>query len=65
MSEYTGLSFKQLEKMNVFEYWLYLRDAVIYRYNKTESGREYLKKCWILEQTKPDRATLREKFGRR
>jgi len=27
---------------------------------KTEEGREYLDNCWRLEQTKPDRKSLRE-----
>lgn len=31
--------------------------------NRTEKGREYLDNAWRLEQTKPDRKKLREKFG--
>lgn len=31
--------------------------------NQTEKGREYLDNAWRLEQTKPDRKKLREKFG--
>lgn len=50
--------------MNLFEYWLCLRDAVVYGNSKTESGREYLEKCWMLEQTQPDKKRLREKFGK-
>jgi len=53
-----------LEDLDAFEYWSLLRDAVIYKYMQTEKGREYLDKCWILEQTKPDRKRLREKFGK-
>jgi hypothetical protein len=37
---------------------------VIYKYMQTEEGQKYLERCWILEQTKPDRAKLREKFGK-
>jgi len=48
----------------LFEYWLLLRDAAIYRYNQTEAGQEYLDNCWRMEQTKPDRKKLREKFGK-
>lgn len=29
----------------------------------TEKGREYLENAYRLEQTKPDRQKLREKFG--
>jgi hypothetical protein len=31
---------------------------------KTEEGREYLKKAWTLEQTAPDRKSLRDQFGK-
>ena len=50
--------------LDVFEYFSLLRDAVIYKYMQTEAGQEYLDKCWMLEQTKPDRKRLREKFGK-
>lgn len=51
--------------MCVFEYWLLLRDAVVYNYMQTEEGREYLDKCWIMEQIRPDRKRLRDKLGRK
>jgi len=60
--EYTGYNFEKLEGLDVTEFWLYLRDAVIYNHMKTEEGREYLEKCWVMEQTKPDRKSLREKM---
>jgi hypothetical protein len=31
---------------------------------QTEEGREYLDKCYIMEQTSPNRKKLREKFGK-
>ena len=62
--DYTGFNFTQIEEMNVIEYWSLLRDAVIYKYMQTEEGEKYLERCWILEQTSPDRAKLRKKFGR-
>ncbi|WP_254306607.1 hypothetical protein [Clostridium sp. 001] len=46
----------------MFEYWLLLRDAVIYNYKQTKEGREYLENCWRIEQTEPDRKSLREKM---
>jgi hypothetical protein len=61
---YTGFNFAQIEELDVFEYWSMLHDAIIYRYMQTEEGQKYLEKCWILEQTKPDRKKLREKFGK-
>jgi len=50
-------------ELDIYEYWTLLRDAVIYKYMQTESGQEYLNRCWMLEQTKPDRRKLKEKFG--
>jgi hypothetical protein len=33
--------------------------------NSSEEGREYLNNAWRMEQTEPDRAALRRKFGRK
>lgn len=63
--EYTGYSFDRVEDLEVFEYWLLLRDAVIYNYMQSEKGREYLDNCWRMEQTEPDRKALREKVGKK
>nr|DAF60355.1 MAG TPA: hypothetical protein [Siphoviridae sp. ctwuP1] len=30
---------------------------------QTEKGQEYLKKCWAIRQTEPDRGALRAQFG--
>lgn len=46
------------------EYLTYRRDAFIYTMNQTEKGQEYLDNAWRMEQTKPDRAALRRKFGK-
>lgn len=64
VSDYTGFNFAEVVDLEVFEYWAILRDAVIYKYMQTEQGQEYLERCWILEQTKPDRGKLRSKFGK-
>lgn len=60
--KYTGYDFDRLDSMEVFEYWLLLRDAVIYNYMQTSEGLEYLENCWRMEQTSPDRKKLREKM---
>jgi cbb3-type cytochrome oxidase subunit 1 len=62
VSEYTGYNFAQLEELNVFEYWLFLHDAVIHNCMQTTEGKEYLENCWRMEQTEPDRKALREKM---
>lgn len=61
--DYTGYCFDRLEELEVFEYWLLLKDAIVYNYMQTEEGREYLDNCWRIEQTEPDRKFLRERMG--
>ena len=65
VSEYTGLNFKEIDDLDCFEYWLYLRDSFIYNKSSYQEGREYLEKCWFLEQDKQDRNTLRRLFGKK
>lgn len=62
VSEYTGLDFHQVEQLDYGVYLQWLRDAYIYMMNRTEAGRQYLDDCWRMEQTKPDRARLRQKL---
>ena len=62
--KYSCLSFAEIEELPIDTYFLLLRDAFIYDKSQTEEGREYLENCWILEQTEPDRNSLREKFGK-
>jgi hypothetical protein len=40
------------------------RDAFISWLSESEGGREYLDNAWRMEQTEPDRAALRKKFGK-
>jgi hypothetical protein len=61
--DYARISFFDLEDLPVDEFKFLLREAFIYKMNQTEAGREYLEKCWILEQTTPDRKKLRERFS--
>lgn len=51
--------------MELIQYLTYRRDAYIYMLTRTEAGQEYLDNCWRMEQTKPDRKRLREKYGRK
>lgn len=53
-----------MDDLCYYTYRLLLRDALIHACEETETGREYLDKCWVLEQTEPDRKRLREKYGR-
>ena len=65
MSVYTGLDFKQIGQLNYIEYLQYRRDAFINWLSQSEKGQEYLDNPWRMEQTKPDRAKLRAKYGRK
>ena len=61
--DYTGYDFGQIDSLTVFEFWLFLRDAVIYSCQQTDEGKKYLEKCWAEEQMEPDRESLRRQFG--
>ena len=57
------MNFRQIQQLNYIEYLQYRRDAFIHMLNGSEEGREYLRNAWRMEQTEPDRAALRRKFG--
>lgn len=63
VAEYTGLNFHEVQRLNYIEYLTYRRDAFIHWLNGSEKGQEYLRNAWRMEQTEPDRAKLRQKFG--
>lgn len=64
VAQYTGLNILQVEELDYIDYLMYRRDAFIYRMSQTEEGEKYLNNAWRLEQTKPDRKGLRNKFGK-
>ena len=65
MSEYTGLSFLEVEALDYLQYLIWRRDAYIYMLSRTEEGQEYLDNAYRMEQTEPDRQKLRAKLGRK
>lgn len=54
----------EVEELDYLDYLIYRRDAFIWRMSQSEKGQEYLNNAWRLEQTKPDRDSLRKKFGK-
>ena len=64
-SDYTHLNFNELGQLNYINYLSLRRDAFIYYMSQSERGQEYLDNAWRMEQTEPDRAALRRKFGRK
>ena len=65
MSEYTGLSFLEVEELDYLQYLVWRRDAYIYMLSRTEEGQEDLDNAYRMEQTEPDRKKLRAKLGRK
>lgn len=63
MADYCGIPLSEVWELCLYTYRLLLRDAVIAKLSSTSGGRDYLKKCWILTQTEPDRKRLRAEFG--
>lgn len=63
--DYTGLTLWDVQEMPIDVYLYFMREAYIHGHLQTEKGREYLENCWRLEQTKPDRKKIREKFKQR
>lgn len=64
MAEYTGLNFFEVGQLDYLQYLVWRRDAYIHMLSRTEAGQEYLDNCWRIEQTEPDRAALRKKYGK-
>lgn len=62
MSEYTGLTFLEVERLNYLQYLVWRRDAFIYKMSQTEAGQNYLDNAWRMEQTEPDRVALRKRL---
>jgi hypothetical protein len=64
VARYTGLNIFEVEELDYLDYLRFKRDAFIYQMSQSEEGREYLNNAWRLEQTKPDKNSLRKKFGK-
>ena len=64
VSTYTGLSFLEVRGLDYVQFLTWRRDAFIHWLSQSEKGTEYLDNAWRWEQTKPDRAALRKKFGK-
>ena len=62
--EFTGLTLWDIQEMDLDVYLYIVRESFIYSLSQTEKGREYLENCWRMQQTKPDRRKLRDKFGK-
>ncbi len=63
VSDYTDLNFLEIYELDIFTFWSWLHDAIVYNCEKSEDGRGYLEKCWTNSQAEPDREALRLIFG--
>lgn len=60
VAEYSGLSFAEIMELNSMDWFLLLREAMIYRLSQSEAGTAYLRDCWYCEQTEPDMPKLKQ-----
>lgn len=58
--DYTGFNMREIFGLGFVEFYALLRDAFITEMERTSAGVEYLKKCWVNQQTKADREGLRK-----
>ncbi len=65
VADYTNMTIREVDDLDIDEYLYYFRDAFIHSMNQTEEGRKYLENAYFYKQTKPDRGSLRKKFGRK
>lgn len=62
VSNYTGLNFNEVVELDCITFKLLIKDALIYKLNQSDEGKEYLENCWILQQNEPDRKELRKRM---
>lgn len=60
VSDYTRLSFSAVYGLEVFDYYGYLHDAVVWNCSRSEAGKDYLEKAYLHNQSEPDRSGLRK-----
>lgn len=64
MAEYCGIALFDVDDLDYLTYLQIRRDAFIAMLSRTEKGQEYLDNAWRIEQTRPDRKSLRNQFGK-
>lgn len=54
VGDYAGLNIREVEDLNILEFYLFMHDAVVWNLSQSEDGRKRLDKSWMLRQTEPD-----------
>jgi hypothetical protein len=62
-ADYANLSITEVQRLNYVDFLILRREAFIHALSQTEKGAELLSDAYCLEQTEPDRAALRKRFG--
>lgn len=65
ISKYTGLNFNEIDDLPFGKYLLYNRDSWIDSFAQSETGIEFLKDLWRLQQTESDDSAIEEFKERR
>lgn len=61
-AEYAHISIFEVMELDIYDFRILLRDAVIRMKMQTEDGRKWLKDAYRITQTAPDMDKLRKKF---
>ena len=62
IAEYAKMSISEVYRLDIYDYRMLLRDAVICSKMQTDEGRKWLKNAFRLTQTAPDMEKLRKRF---
>ena len=62
IAEYAKMSIDEVYRLDIYDYRMLLRDAVICNKMQTDEGRKWLRNAHRLTQTAPDMEKLRKKF---
>lgn len=65
ISQYTGLNFNEIDNLPFENYLLYNRDSWIDSFTHDETGLNFLKDLWRLQQTESDDSAIEEFKERR
>lgn len=64
VADYINAPIDKAQELDIMDYQLILREAVIYLNSGSEKGLEYLEDCYYFMQTEPDREGLRKIAGK-
>lgn len=60
MADYLGTTVMEVMEIDIVDFLALVRDAVIVHNLQTKEGKEYLRKCRLYEEGKPDMKAINE-----